>query len=165
MTKANEQDILEIGKIANQQGTPIVFDPVAVGASSYRKAFCQKFLSEVKVSVIKGNASEILTLVDATTTMKGTDGKTDLDVVEIAKRAHEELNTIVLTGKDDVVVQGGKVVKLSNGSPLLAKITGGCLLGGIVASFLFREENPTLQVLEEAVSIYNIVEIVKRINK
>ena len=122
------------------------------------KAFCQKFLSEVKVSVIKGNASEILTLVDATTTMKGTDGKTDLDVVEIAKRAHEELNTaIVLTGKDDVVVQGGKVVKLSNGSPLLAKITGaGCLLGGIVASFLFREENPTLQVLEEAVSIYNI---------
>ena len=41
MTKANEQDILEIGKIANQQGTPIVFDPVAVGASSYRKAFCQ----------------------------------------------------------------------------------------------------------------------------
>ena len=159
MTKANEQDILEIGKIANQQGTPIVFDPVAVGASSYRKAFCQKFLSEVKVSVIKGNASEILTLVDATTTMKGTDGETDLDVVEIAKRAHEELNTtIVLTGKDDVVVQGGKVVKLSNGSPLLAKITGaGCLLGGIVASFLFREENPTLQVLEEAVSIYNIV--------
>ena len=90
--------------------------------------------------------------------MKGTDGETDLDVVEIAKRAHEELNTaIVLTGKDDVVVQGGKVVKLSNGSPLLAKITGaGCLLGGIVASFLFREENPTLQVLEEAVSIYNI---------
>ncbi len=158
MTKANEQDILEIGKIANQQGTPIVFDPVAVGASSYRKAFCQKFLSEVKASVIKGNASEILTLVDATTTMKGTDGETDLDVVEIAKRAHEKLNTaIVLTGKDDVIVQNNKVVKLSNGSPLLAKITGaGCLLGGIVASFLFREETPSLQVLEEAVSIYNI---------
>ena len=66
----------------------------------------------MKVSVIKGNASEILTLVDATTTMKGTDGETDLDVVEIAKRAHEELNTaIVLTGKDDVVV---KVAKLSS---------------------------------------------------
>lgn len=44
----------------------------------------------MKVSVIKGNlAPEILTLVDATTTMKGTDGKTDLDVVEIAKRAHD----------------------------------------------------------------------------
>ena len=64
----------------------------------------------------------------------------------------------MLTGKDDVVVQGGKVVKLSNGSPLLAKITGSRMFtGGIVASFLFREENPTLQVLEEAVSIYNIV--------
>ena len=89
----------------------------------------------MKVSVIKGNASEILTLVDATTTMKGTDGKTDLDVVEIAKRAHEEL-TIVLTGKDDVVVQGGKVVKLSNGSPLLAKITGGMFTRWYCSEFL-----------------------------
>ena len=90
----------------------------------------------MKVSVIKGNASEILTLVDATTTMKGTDGKTDLDVVEIAKRAHEELNTIVLTGKDDVVVQGGKVVKLSNGSPLLAKITGRMFTRWYCSEFL-----------------------------
>ena len=53
----------------------------------------------------------------------------------------------MLTGKDDVVVQGGKVVKLSNGSPLLAKITGaGCLLGGIVASFLFRKKINTTSV-------------------
>lgn len=158
LTKANEADIIEIGKIANQQGTPIVFDPVAVGASNYRKQFCQKFLSEVDVSVIKGNASEILTLVDTTTTMKGTDGDTSLDPITIAKNAYVKLNTaIVLTGKDDVIVQDGKAVKLSNGSPLLAKITGaGCLLGGIVASFLFRETHPTLQVLEEAVSYYNI---------
>ena len=43
--------------------------------------------------------------------------------------------------------QGGKVVKLSNGSPLLAKITGaGCLLGGIVASFLFRRKSNTTSV-------------------
>ncbi|BGE81922.1 hydroxyethylthiazole kinase [Staphylococcus petrasii] len=158
LTKANEEDILKIGKIANQQGTPIVFDPVAVGASTYRKQFCQKFLSEVEVSVIKGNASEILTLVDPNTTMKGTDGDANLDAVTIAKKAYEELNTaIVLTGKEDVVVQDNKVVQLSNGSPLLAKITGaGCLLGGLVASFLFRETHPSLQVLEEAVSFYNI---------
>jgi len=158
LTKANEEDILAIGKIANKQGTPIVFDPVAVGASTYRKQFCQRFLSEVEVSVIKGNASEILTLVDTNTTMKGTDGDTNLDPVTIAKKAYEKLNTaIVLTGKDDVIVQDNKVVKLSNGSPLLAKITGaGCLLGGIVAGFLFRETHPSIQALEEAVSFYNI---------
>lgn len=158
LTKANEKDILEIGKIANQQGTPIVFDPVAVGASTYRKQFCESFLSEINVSVIKGNASEILTLVDSNTTMKGTDGETDLDVVTIAKKAYEKYQTaIVITGREDVIIQDNQIVKLSNGSPLLAKITGaGCLLGGLVAGFLFRNTHPSLQVLEESVSYYNI---------
>lgn len=50
MTKANEQDILEIGKIANQQGTPIVFDPVAVGASSYRKHFAKILIRSESIS-------------------------------------------------------------------------------------------------------------------
>lgn len=48
LTKANEEDILKIGKIANQQGTPIVFDPVAVGASTYRKQFCQNSYLKLK---------------------------------------------------------------------------------------------------------------------
>ena len=40
---------------------------------------------------------------------------------------------------EDVIIQDNQIVKLSNGSPLLAKITGaGCLLGGLVAGFLFR---------------------------
>lgn len=158
LTHENEQDILKIVKIANQQRTPIVFDPVAVGASTYRKKFCQKFLAEVDVTVIKGNASEILTLVDSQTTMKGTDSDNSLDSVEIAKKASDILNTaVVITGKDDVIAQNHQMIKLSNGSPLLAKITGaGCLLGGIVASFLFKNTNPSIDDLIEAVSVYNI---------
>ena len=158
LTRANEEDIIKIGKIANQQGTPIVFDPVAVGASTYRKQFCKRFLSEIKVSVIKGNASEILTLIDDKTTMKGTDGASDLDVISIARKAYETYNTaIVITGKEDVIIQDGTLIQLSNGSPFLAKITGaGCLLGAIIASFLFKNETPSLNQLEEAVSIYNI---------
>ena len=157
LTKANEKDILEIGKIANQQGTPIVFDPVAVGASTYRKQFCETFLSEINVSVIKGNASEILTLVDSNTTMKGTDGETDLDVVTIAKKLMKNIKQQLLLQVEDVIIQDNQIVKLSNGSPLLAKITGaGCLLGGLVAGFLFRNTHPSLQVLEESVSYYNI---------
>ena len=46
---------------------------------------------------------------------------------------------------------------VEKGSPLLAKITGaGCLLGSLVAGFLFRNTHPSLQVLEESVSYYNI---------
>lgn len=158
LTKATEEAMLEVGKIANQTNTPLVFDPVAVGASNYRKDYCKKFLSEVKPTVIKGNASEILTLIDASTTMKGTDSDQSLDVVEIAKQAHERYQTaIVLTGEKDVVAQDGQVRVLSNGSHFLTQITGaGCLLGAVVAAFLFREEKPSIDVLCDAVSVYNI---------
>ena len=115
LTRENEEDIIKIGKIANQQGTPIVFDPVAVGASTYRKNFCQRFLGEVNLTVIKGNASEILTLIDFNTTMKGTDSDSELDSVNIAKKAANTLNTaIVITGKDDIIAKNEKIIKLSN---------------------------------------------------
>ena len=55
----------------------------------------------------------------------------------------------MITGKDDIIVQDNQIVQLSNGSPLLAKVTGaGCLLGGIIASFLFGNIHPSLQQLE-----------------
>ena len=43
LTKEREQDILKIAKTANHLGKPIIFDPVAVGASQYRKDFCKSF--------------------------------------------------------------------------------------------------------------------------
>ncbi|EHJ07179.1 hydroxyethylthiazole kinase [Staphylococcus simiae] len=158
LTNSNEQDILKVAHIANDVGLPIVFDPVAVGASTYRKQFCQTFLKEIDVSVIKGNASEILALIDDTATMKGTDSDSQLDTVNIAQQAYERYRTaIVVTGQEDIIVQDGQVIRLSNGSPLLAKITGaGCLLGGIIASFTLKNDKPTSEALVEAVSVYNI---------
>ncbi len=158
MTKDKSNVMLELGKIANRVGVPVVFDPVAVGASSFRKSFVRKFLDDVDVSVIKGNASEILTLIDETTTMKGTDSSQDLDSIKIAQEAYKQYNTaIVLTGKEDVIVQDGKTIVLKNGSEMLTKVTGaGCLLGAVVASFLLRETHPKLDVLKEAVSVFNI---------
>lgn len=158
LTKAREADILKIAKTANQLGTPVVFDPVAVGASQYRKDFCTTFLKEIDVTVIKGNASEILALMDADAKMKGTDSDQDLDTITIAKNAYNQFNTaIAITGEVDVVVQNNQIYKLSNGSPLLAKVTGaGCLLGAVIASFLNKDNKVTIEMLIEAISIYNI---------
>lgn len=158
LTKAREADILKIAKTANQIGTPVVFDPVAVGASQYRKDFCATFLKEIDVTVIKGNASEILALMDTDTKMKGTDSDQDLDAITIAKNAYNLFNTaIAITGEVDVVVQDNQIYKLSNGSPLLAKVTGaGCLLGAVIASFLNKDNKVTIEMLLEAISIYNI---------
>jgi len=158
LTKNREADMLKIAKTANKVGTPVVFDPVAVGASQYRKDFCKTFLQEVNVSVIKGNASEVLALIDNEATMKGTDSDQDLDAVSIAKKAHEVLNcAIVITGKIDVIIQDNQIYKLSNGSALLAQITGaGCLLGAIVASFIEDDLKVDIEALIQAVAIYNI---------
>lgn len=158
LTKAREIDILKIAKTANQIGTPIVFDPVAVGASQYRKDFCATFLKEIDVAVIKGNASELLALMDADTTMKGTDSDQDLDAITIAKNAYNQFDTaIAITGEIDIVIQDNKMYELSNGSPLLAKVTGaGCLLGAVIASFLDQDKKVTIDMLIDAISIYNI---------
>ncbi|BBK27673.1 hydroxyethylthiazole kinase [Staphylococcus arlettae] len=158
LTKQSAKDMLEIAKIANEENTPIVFDPVAVGASQFRKSFCQQFLEEVDVTVIKGNASEILTLIDSKTTMKGTDSNTTLDVVTIAKKAQQLLQTtIVITGETDVIAHEGKILKLTNGTAMLTRITGaGCLLGGIIASFVNKQLEPKIDDIAEAVTIYNI---------
>lgn len=158
LTKHHEHAMLANAKIANETETPLVFDPVAVGASKYRKDFCKYFLKKIKPTVIKGNASEILALIDDTATMKGTDSADNLDVVDIAEKAYKEYQTaIILTGETDVIVQDDKVVKLSNGSHFLAKITGaGCLLGAVVGAFLFRNTHPSIETLIEAVSVYNI---------
>ncbi|WP_217972655.1 hydroxyethylthiazole kinase [Staphylococcus xylosus] len=158
LTKAREIDILKIAKTANKIGTPIVFDPVAVGASQYRKDFCATFLKEIDVAVIKGNASELLALMDADTTMKGTDSDQDLDAITIAKNAYKQFDTaIAITGEIDIVIQDNKMYELSNGSPLLAKVTGaGCLLGAVIASFLNQDKKVTVDMLIDAISIYNI---------
>lgn len=62
--------------------------------------------------MIKGNASEILTLVDSNTTMKGTDGETDLDVVTIAKKLMKNIKQQLLLQVEKMLLF--KIIKLSN---------------------------------------------------
>ncbi|PTE89786.1 hydroxyethylthiazole kinase, partial [Staphylococcus cohnii] len=87
-----------------------------------------------------------------------TDSNTTLDVVTIAKKAQQLLQTtIVITGETDVIAHEGKILKLTNGTAMLTRITGaGCLLGGIIASFVNKQLAPKVDIIEEAVSIYNI---------
>lgn len=149
--------IREAVKCANEFGVPIVLDPVASGATSYRRSFCLELLNNYTIDVIRGNASEVNSLINVGT-MRGTDSDTSLDSVSIAKKAGFVLNTaILITGKVDVIYANKKLFKLSNGTPMLTKITGGgCLLGAIVAAFLYNKEEPTWSQLINAVSTYNI---------
>ncbi|KAJ1935495.1 thiamine biosynthetic bifunctional enzyme, partial [Linderina macrospora] len=50
-------------KQANLRNTPVILDPVAVGATTYRSQIVKQFLKEFGIHVIKGNAGEIAALV------------------------------------------------------------------------------------------------------
>ena len=60
LNKRTVDSIILSGKIANDHGVPVIFDPVGVGASKYRDLVAARVLSEVKVDVIKGKGCLIL---------------------------------------------------------------------------------------------------------
>ena len=51
------------GKRANALHIPVVLDPVGVGASAFRREAVSELLKEVRFTVIRGNLSEIRTLM------------------------------------------------------------------------------------------------------
>ena len=57
------ESMIRAGKAANKKGIPVILDPVGAGATTYRTELALDFLKRVKVSIIKGNASELYTLI------------------------------------------------------------------------------------------------------
>ena len=63
---------------ANEQGKPWILDPVGAGATPYRLALNLELL-ELQPTAIRGNASEILTLLTGTPTGRGVDSASEDD--------------------------------------------------------------------------------------
>ncbi|WP_423802157.1 hydroxyethylthiazole kinase [Neobacillus sp. SAB-20_R2A] len=146
------------GKAANEQGIPVIFDPVGAGATPYRTETAQRIMGELRVSIIRGNAAEIANVVGEKWEIKGVDaGSTNGNITDLAMTAAEKLNCIVvITGKEDVVTNGNTTYVVANGHPLLTKVTGtGCLLTSVIGAFTGVEKD-LLQASVAAVSIYGI---------
>lgn len=146
------------GKKANVLGIPVIFDPVGAGATRFRTEMAQRILNEVNISVLRGNAAEIANVLGAKTEIKGVDaGEQQGNSLDLALLAAKKLNTIVvITGKDDVLTDGETTYLVSNGHPLLTKVTGtGCLLTSVIGAFAGVERNLLLAGLS-AVTFYGI---------
>ena len=63
--------MLVAGKAANERGIPVVLDPVGAGATAYRTETAQRLLDEVDVTVLRGNAGEVATLVGVEAEVRG----------------------------------------------------------------------------------------------
>ncbi|KAG8904491.1 hypothetical protein FRB99_001667 [Tulasnella sp. 403] len=139
-TITDKDGMLAAGRWANYNKKPVVFDPVGVGATQFRKTSANELLNAWQATVIKGNAGEIATLLGTgEVESRGVDsvgaGFSD-PATAVRTLARRERNIIVLTGKDDYISDGSIVVKLSNGHELLGQITGsGCMVGTAIATF------------------------------
>ena len=122
--------MLLAGRAANDAGVPVVLDPVGAGATTYRTETARRLLADVKVSVLRGNAGEIATLVGVAAEVRGVESVgVEGSAEELARTAARELGLVAsVTGAVDHVSDGEVVRAVSNGHPLLATVTGtGCI--------------------------------------
>ncbi len=131
--------MLLAARVANRHDIPVILDPVGAGATAYRTRTALNILHETEVAVIRGNASEILSLADDSIKTKGVDSslalstETDDAVREIARR----YGCIVgISGPTDLITDGEKFLRGYNGVPVMTRVTGlGCGLSTVVAAF------------------------------
>lgn len=126
------------GKVANEKGIPVIFDPVGVGATAYRRRIAKELIQKVKISVIRGNASEMYSLIRENGRTRGVDS-TDisLDRKILAEKVANLFSCIaVISGETDIVSNGLETVQITNGDHWLTKVTGtGCMTTSLIASF------------------------------
>lgn len=139
------------GKAANQKGIPVILDPVGVGASRLRKQTVQDILNQVRITVIRGNRSEIAWVAGVETFSTGVDcfEKSSLEKeIELAKKAASKWNTTVaVTGTVDVITDGNQLIKIYNGTSMLSKVTGtGCMTTALIGAFLAEGTSMTAAV-------------------
>jgi len=132
------ESMIKAGKAASKKGIPVILDPVGVGATPYRTSTAKRIIDECDITVIRGNASEILSLRDSSAGSKGVDSMHSIDTAEDAAvaMANEFNITVAVTGNIDLVTDGNYIVRIQNGHPLMGKVTGsGCSASAITAAF------------------------------
>ncbi|MCG8410374.1 MAG: hydroxyethylthiazole kinase [Bacteroidales bacterium] len=150
--------MITAGKKANEKGTPVIFDPVGVGATAYRTTVATQIITHSKPSVIRGNASEIMALSNANIKTKGVDSTQSADsALDSAKKlANETGAVVVISGETDFITNGKDVVCIKNGSPIMTKVTGmGCTATAVIGAFAGVEGN-MLEATSAAMAVMGI---------
>ncbi|MBB4303685.1 hydroxyethylthiazole kinase [Rhodobium orientis] len=115
---------------AGAAGRPWVLDPVACQATAYRRQVAADLVA-LGPAIIRGNASEILSLAGEASQGQGVDGRDPVTVAEDGARrlAKESGCVVAVTGAVDFVTDGVRSVRIEGGSPLMPMNTAlGCSL-------------------------------------
>jgi hydroxyethylthiazole kinase len=151
--------MLLAGRVANERGIPVVLDPVGAGATRYRTETAKRILDEVDITVLRGNAGEVATLVGVDAEVRGVESiATGGDPADLARQAGRQLGLVAsVTGVVDHVSDGETVLAIENGHPLMATITGtGCMSSALTGCFLAVNRDAPLGAAAEALAAFGV---------
>ena len=133
------------GLAASRRGTPIVLDPVGAGATSQRTNAAWEIINLCHPTIIRGNGSEIMALVDANVKSKGVDSSASSDdALSAAKKLAAETGAVVvISGETDYITNGNEVYTVEGGDPIMTSVTGlGCTATALTGAFAAVEPDP-----------------------
>ncbi|WP_185152016.1 hydroxyethylthiazole kinase [Chryseobacterium vaccae] len=141
------ESMLIAAETAHSINKPWILDPVGAGATSYRDDVLQQLL-QYQPSVIRGNASEIIALAKANTTItKGVDSTAQSnEAVHAAQILAEQYHTTVcISGETDIILNGKQEIHIKNGHPMMTKVTGlGCSASALTGAFAGIQEDKAI---------------------
>lgn len=145
LNKYTIEAMIAAGRQANKLGHPVILDPVAAGASSWRNAGVKRLLEEVKFAVIRGNISEIKAVYYGSGNPSGVDANADdivtrsnlMQTIELAKELSKKTGAVIaISGEFDIVTDESKTYVIKNGHETMTKVTGsGCMLTTVIATY------------------------------
>ena len=122
--------------LAQKYKKPIILDPVGAGATHVRTASSRALMD--CSDIIRGNASEIMALLDNANTTLGVESTHQVsDAAQSAiQLAKNHQCVVVVSGEHDFMTDGQQETHLNYGSSLMPLVTGmGCSLTAIIAAF------------------------------
>jgi hydroxyethylthiazole kinase len=125
-------------RAAAARGIPVVLDPVGAGATPYRTRVAEELLASGHISLIRGNAGELMALAGAEGVVRGVDAAAEADIGdELASWARSRGGVAIATGPVDAATDGSRLARVANGHPLLTRVTAtGCSLTSLVGAFV-----------------------------
>jgi hydroxyethylthiazole kinase len=153
------ESMLRAGTAASARGIPVVLDPVGAGATRLRTDTALRLLDVVDVTVLRGNAGEVASLVGVQAEVRGVESIGSAEsAAELARAAARRFRCVAsVTGPVDHVSDGDGAVAVANGHELLATVSGtGCMSSAITGCFLAGKPGDPLEAAAEALVAFGI---------
>ena len=145
---------------------PTVLDLVGIQCSSLRLHYAKELLEIGSPTVLKGNMSEMRKLAGLSTYGTGVDAgerdrfseENEKEILPAFYRLSEEYRSVLLvTGQEDLIIEGPHCYCLTNGDAMLGTITGtGCMLGALCGTYLTEAAESRGQAVLAAAAVMGI---------